>query len=481
MNSSLPCNSECIITNHEEASRSLPLDDDQEAILPVEDVGSNTLTLHPHANYNIPAELESQHEPDFSERSWLQSAFGIDPNDLKSVAYLSVWAILGTTLRDFLGRIMGQDCEFPTTNTDFLTPFSKQICVTASGLSRQTGGALFTDLPSNMLGSFILATMTSPSKDGPHWPWFRKDHPLQHHDAVLLGIKVGFCGSLTTFSAWNTQMVTMLDGTLTELGPQVVPALFGYLIGVLLPVACFILGTHVHIWFLHWAHPRHTSETETNSHVAEDSKDDSSHQHSRHRRWNAALTFHSSSFGSDSTSSVCDPLDAFVRGRKLPFLLVPALFVAFVVADTVMHIPFYRTLWISMVLTPPGALLRWQMAKLNPRKLSSAWGRKFNYVPWGTLIVNIGGSILSALTLALEYRLVNRKTNVDHPWIYPILKAIGVGFCGSLTTISTFCRELLDLSRTYPTHAKPHFYALISVLPAMLLSLCVFSPIVRSA
>jgi fluoride ion exporter CrcB/FEX len=432
----------------------------------------------------IEPQVAGEPEQEQSDLTWLQSTFFIDLALLRTVGYLSVWAILGTTLRAFLDRIMGQDCEFPNTNSDFLTPFSKKICVTASGLSSQTGGALFVDLPANMLGSFVLATMTSPSKHGPQWPWFRRDHPLQQHDALILAIKVGFCGSLTTFSAWNTQMVTMLDGTITELGPQIVPALFGYFIGVLLPVACFIFGTHCHAWFLHWNHPPPTETEGRGNETGPDEKsaDRRSPPPKERRRWNPALTLHSSSFSSSSESTndgYCHPINTFIRGRKLPFLLVPGIFIASVIADTVMNIAFYRTLWLSMLLTPPGALLRWQMAKLNSRELGGPL-KRFNFVPWGTLIVNICGSVLSALTLALEFRLVNFQTNINHPWILPIMKAIANGFCGSVTTVSTFCRELVDLSRTYPSHAKPYFYALISVLPSMLLSLCVFSPIVRS-
>ena len=45
-------------------------------------------------------------------------------------------------------------------------------------------------------------------------------------------------------------MVAMLDGTDTELGHQVAPALFGYLIGVAGAVSSFIFGRQVYDWLL---------------------------------------------------------------------------------------------------------------------------------------------------------------------------------------------------------------------------------------
>ena len=69
--------------------------------------------------------------------------------------YISNFAILGTVLRIYLGRCFGLDCEMKNTEKsidDLLTPIFSNICVTASGVTEQTGGAIFTDLPANMLG-----------------------------------------------------------------------------------------------------------------------------------------------------------------------------------------------------------------------------------------------------------------------------------------------------------------------------------------
>jgi hypothetical protein len=61
--------------------------------------------------------------------------------------HFSMFAILGAVLRIYMGRFFGLDCE--SGDGDF------DICVTASGKTAQTGGALFTDLPANMLGTYV--------------------------------------------------------------------------------------------------------------------------------------------------------------------------------------------------------------------------------------------------------------------------------------------------------------------------------------
>ncbi|HEX2301708.1 MAG TPA: fluoride efflux transporter CrcB [Pseudonocardiaceae bacterium] len=71
--------------------------------------------------------------------------------------------------------------------------------------------------------------------------------------------------------------------------------------------------------------------------------------------------------------------------------------------------------------------------------------------PWGTLTVNVVGSfILGALTAV--------STRLD-----PVLAAaLGAGFCGALTTYSTFGYETVRLLQ-----ARPRFYAVANVLASV--------------
>ena len=101
-------------------------------------------------------------------------------------------------VRTQVGRFFGLDCgDGVHSNEDFLSGLSNRICVTTNGKTSQTGGALFTDLPANMIGSFFMG-LVSPVVTGHPLVWFRPDHPLQQHDAFHTALKVGFCGCLTT-------------------------------------------------------------------------------------------------------------------------------------------------------------------------------------------------------------------------------------------------------------------------------------------
>jgi fluoride ion exporter CrcB/FEX len=113
--------------------------------------------------------------------------------------YISLFATFGAVIRIYMGRFFGLDCERVNNGIDdFLTPFSSEMCVTASGKTDQTGGAFFSDLPSNILGSFFIGVLSPAISSGHPIPWFRKDHRLQHHEAFHTALKVGLCGCLTT-------------------------------------------------------------------------------------------------------------------------------------------------------------------------------------------------------------------------------------------------------------------------------------------
>ena len=127
-------------------------------------------------------------DEDTSSGGWLREAVPL---------YIAIFAIFGNASRVFIGRLFGSDCSVGGDNApnDFLEPFFSQICITNSGLTEQTGGALFLDLPANMIGSLIMGVIASAEHP---LPWFRLDHPLQKHKALIAGFGTGYCGSLTT-------------------------------------------------------------------------------------------------------------------------------------------------------------------------------------------------------------------------------------------------------------------------------------------
>jgi fluoride exporter len=76
-----------------------------------------------------------------------------------------------------------------------------------------------------------------------------------------------------------------------------------------------------------------------------------------------------------------------------------------------------------------GTVLRWAV-------FTSVDGGRF---PWPVLAVNVAGSLILGVLLAEEW---------SHPRARLLLHdAGGIGFCGSLTTFSTFSVEVVDLAR----------------------------------
>ena len=82
-----------------------------------------------------------------------------------------------------------------------------------------------------------------------------------------------------------------------------------------------------------------------------------------------------------------------------------------------------------------GSILRFQLGGYVHRLGSSATGRHF---PYGTLFVNATGAFLFGIVTALGL-----GGQLSAPWVL----GIGVGFCGALTTFSTWAADLRQAMR----------------------------------
>lgn len=100
----------------------------------------------------------------------------------------------------------------------------------------------------------------------------------------------------------------------------------------------------------------------------------------------------------------------------------------------------WRSWTFSCLFAPFGALLRFYLSKfLNP---------KIKNFPLGTFTANLGGTlILAILTLLGRGRrsLVSQFPLVRHVTGCHVLQGLDDGFCGALTTVSTFVVELFGL------------------------------------
>ena len=102
---------------------------------------------------------------------------------------------------------------------------------------------------------------------------------------------------------------------------------------------------------------------------------------------------------------------------------------------------------MTLLLVAVGAAVGAPLRYLTDRAIQARYGSAF---PWGTFAVNVAGSLLLGLLVGLPVA----------PWLASLL---GTGFCGALTTYSTFSYEVLRLGRAGERSAAAA-YAIGSVL-----------------
>ena len=112
-------------------------------------------------------------------------------------------------------------------------------------------------------------------------------------------------------------------------------------------------------------------------------------------------------------------------------------------------------LWVA-VGGAVGSVARYGVGQL----LSHYWGDR---LPWGTLTVNIVGSLMAGLIWAWSQR--GGVVNTIH--IAPAYAFGMIGFCGGFTTFSAFSREVFVMLQS-GHHSPALFYMLISVAVGIL-------------
>lgn len=395
-------------------------------------------------------------------------SYEVKEHYLESIFYISVSAILGSTARIFLGRIFGMDCELRATD-DFMSRLSSKVCVTNGGRTAQTGGALFFDFPANVLGSFIMGAITPRlDEQRARLPWLRRDHPLQRDDVFYASLGVGFCGCLTTFASWNTQMVVMLDGTYCELGSQVVSALFGYALGILGPHGAFHFGRRIGLFMYNW---KHAGEGELERLSLEEEIQKATLNADRR-----ASTQQGVELVDDDEMVKIKPVPSHIH--KIPLCLAAAcLLVAFAIGAFKQDILFYKEMTLLWFTSPIGSLLRWRLTELNLRTDKSLCNQIPKWIPWGTLCANVLAATIGAVITGLIDRYYSSKD--QFVWMNAVLFAISSGLAGSLSTVSTMIKETAILSEQYGGQAKSYFYVFGTCLCSMVIGLTVYAATVR--
>ena len=216
-------------------------------------------------------------------------------------------------------------------------------------------------------------------------------------------VTIGVCGSLTTFSSWNVEASKVLlqlnDTSLEPLHHSInAGRIVGFatvlLLGVGMPVSVFILGKRV----------------------------SSSLPIGRQNNRTFLAAFH----------------------RRRPWIfpatnILVSTSVTIIIVAICLYTEYYSFLF-SLMFGGPGTYLRWRLSSLDKTNLKYIGG-----FPIGTLLANIIGSFILACTLvAISYNS-SEILEFGSIWL-AMLDGVAVGFCGSLTTVSTFVSQICSLS-----------------------------------
>ncbi|KAH7056070.1 CrcB-like protein-domain-containing protein [Linnemannia elongata] len=231
---------------------------------------------------------------------------------------------------------------------------------------------------------------------------------------VYIGLSSGLCGSITTFSSWNLALFNELINTANVSRhplQNILSALTELVATLALSISGLQLGYHLGEALLQLA---------TN--------------------WGLALT---------PPSPPVPPN----RWTILDIVIVSAAIILWtgVICAAILVPRESRLSWRRIVLAccfaPAGAILRWYLSRFNSRS---------KLFPLGTFAANLGGSIILAAIVCLQHTSAagGKSTLICH-----VLSGLQDGFCGCLTTISTFALEIKSLPRR-----ASYVYGVVSVV-----------------
>ncbi|XP_057533825.1 fluoride export protein 1 [Amaranthus tricolor] len=304
--------------------------------------------------------------------------------------HLAVFGIFGVLTRYLLQKL-----------------FASNVHVTSDG------SILYLDLPSNMVGSFLMG-------------WFGvvfKADIVHISDHLAVGLSTGYLGSLTTFSGWNQKMLEL------SVNGHWVFAVLGFVIGLFLAAYSIIFGIETANglkWILGTMGKRSSLRNfrvnSLKSHVI-------------------VLSMLILVWGGLWTTSGILEKQEFKNGGS------------------------EAQLWLGCLVGPLGVWLRWWLARLNGRGLGQA-GR-WKWIPFGTLAANVSATCVMA-GLATLKKAVKTK-NCD-----TIASGIQFGLMGCLSTVSTFMAEF-NAMRMSPHPWKAYAYAFITIVISFLSGTLIYS------
>ncbi|CAL5222003.1 g4291 [Coccomyxa viridis] len=376
--------------------------------------------------------------------------------------HLALWSQLGVLTRIYLDKLFSI-CKFQ----DF------GVCLTSEGIKHNTLGAYFTDVASNMLGCFIMGLVASSTTIGLRskkaMVIFPANSRFQAATGLHVGLRTGYCGSLTTFASWEYSLVTSLIGGLGKEGGQWSEFLWGLVIGLQLSLSSYALGRLCALLIDRYLTPGGTADTDL-------LQTDSERMAELQRKQEGKLTMAEEVLEAEETGeeppsqgeSPAKPHAAIDIAAAIALALLTALFIALTAVDNSPKHAARRGRWLAVLFGPIGCTLRWALSFLN-FKLSGEW----NWLPVGTLAANMLACTVNFLIGGTSSR-IGKLT----PWSTLVTYSIRTGFSGALSTVSTYAAEVHVLLKLIPDKIHAATYAVGSLLLGALLGVLIYGSMV---
>ena len=263
--------------------------------------------------------------------------------------------------------------------------------------------------------------------------WDRGTTAEAMSEDLLLGLRDGFCGALSSFSSWNSAMVNLLRGG------SVGTAFVGYMLGLQLPIVAYRFGQHVALYIFIWRCRRETKRDERRGYgIRVATNEESDRDHSE-----------------DDPETAEVPKSRIKEALPSVRAIATAVFIMALVTQ-VTSLSFFsdpanEQLALSLLFSPLGVWARWRLSKYND------WRPGF---PIGTFTSNI---LACALSGGFGSLLAGNPGDQERI----VLQSFINGFGGTLSSLATFIVEILAGTDPILLRFDGIWYAVLSLFWAM--------------
>lgn len=256
--------------------------------------------------------------------------------------------------------------------------------------------------------------------------WKIGTSPEDMKHIILIGLRIGFCGAVSTFSSWNSAMVNLVKkGKWGE-------AIGGYAIGLQLGIISFRFGQHVAVYIFVWRCRREVKRAERRGYAFRLPRPSFTESSDGEDEMEANIP---TSPRANSPRHIAQRFIPSVRSLATIFFFT--MFVGLFLA--VFLLPKHQQFAISLLFTPVGTFMRWRFTR---------WNKRLPGFPLGTFSVNL---LSCALSGSLGSFLASAGPGSGESIV---LASMIAGFAGALSTFALF---IVGESQLFQLALSEHF------------------------